>query len=63
MSSVIYQGLLAQAESENELMMVLGHELGHFANRDHLRGLGRALLVQIAIAAFFRQTTVKLKYD
>ena len=50
---IIYQGLLTQAESENELMMVLGHELGHFANRDHLRGLGRALLVKIAIAAFF----------
>ncbi|NEQ28350.1 MAG: M48 family metallopeptidase [Microcoleus sp. SIO2G3] len=49
---IIYAGLLKQAESENELMMVLGHELGHFAHRDHLRGLGRALMVQIAIAAF-----------
>jgi predicted Zn-dependent protease len=49
---VIYSGLVKQAESENELMMVLGHELGHFANRDHLRGLGRQLLLQIAIATF-----------
>lgn len=49
---VIYQGLVEQAESENELMMILGHELGHFAHRDHLRGLGRALLVQVAIAYF-----------
>lgn len=49
---VLYAGLLNQAESENELMMVLGHELGHFAHRDHLRGLGRTLLVQIAIAMF-----------
>ena len=50
---VIYDGLVKQAESENELMMVLGHELGHFAHRDHLRGLGRSLLLQIVIATFF----------
>lgn len=49
---VVYAGLVQQAESENELMMVLGHELGHFAHRDHLRGLGRNLLVRVAIAYF-----------
>ncbi|MBW4664354.1 MAG: M48 family metallopeptidase [Chroococcus sp. CMT-3BRIN-NPC107] len=48
---IIYSGLVKQAQSENELMMVLGHELGHFANRDHLRSLGRAVVVQIAIAS------------
>lgn len=50
---VVYQGLVDRVESENELMMILGHELGHFANRDHLRGLGRAIALQVAIAAFF----------
>lgn len=49
---VIYAGLLNQMESENELMMILGHELGHFAHRDHLRGLGRAVLLQLAFAVF-----------
>lgn len=49
---IIYSGLINQVKSENELMMVLGHELGHFANRDHLRGLGRSLLWQVAIAYF-----------
>ncbi|HEY9644311.1 MAG TPA: M48 family metallopeptidase, partial [Coleofasciculaceae cyanobacterium] len=47
---LIYQGLLAEMESENELMMVLAHELGHFAHRDHLRQLGRGLLLQVVIA-------------
>lgn len=50
---VIYAGLVEQAKSENELMMVLAHELGHFAHRDHLRGLGRTILVQIVFAMFF----------
>ena len=40
----VFRGFLEQAESENEIVMVLGHELGHFKNRDHLRGLGRALV-------------------
>ena len=47
---IIYQGLLKEVESENELMMVLGHELGHFANRDHLRGLGNILVLRVTIA-------------
>lgn len=46
----IFQGLVEEVNSENELMMILGHELGHFAHRDHLRGLGKALILQIAIA-------------
>jgi predicted Zn-dependent protease len=42
---VVFSGLLAAVESENELAMVLAHELGHFAHRDHLRGLGRGLVL------------------
>lgn len=41
---VIFQGLLDEVESENELAFVLAHEMGHYANRDHLRGIGRALV-------------------
>jgi len=50
---IIYKGLLADLQSENELMMILGHELGHFANRDHLRGLSRQLLVRLSLATVF----------
>jgi predicted Zn-dependent protease len=49
---LVFRGLVAQAESENELTMVLGHELGHFANRDHLRGLGQQLLLQLTLGWF-----------
>lgn len=42
---VVFSGLLAEMRTENELAFVLAHELGHYANRDHLRGLGRALVL------------------
>ncbi len=48
---VVTQGLLDQVESENELAFVLGHELGHFKNRDHLRALGRAIVFSLFFAA------------
>lgn len=50
---IVYQGLLDEMESENELMMVLGHEIGHFANRDHLRSIGRTLVVRTIISSIF----------
>jgi len=42
---LVFTGLLEEMTSENELAFVLAHELGHFAHRDHLRGLGRALVL------------------
>lgn len=42
---IIFSKLLEDIDSENELAFVLGHELGHFANRDHLRGLGRTVVL------------------
>jgi Zn-dependent protease with chaperone function len=48
---VVTEGLLDQVESENELAFVLGHELGHFRNRDHLRALGRGIVLSMFLAA------------
>ena len=48
---VVTTGLLDQVASENELAFVLGHELGHFAMRDHLRGLGRGIAFTLLFAA------------
>lgn len=52
---LIFSGLLAEVKSENELLMVLGHELGHYAHRDHLKGLGRGLGVAVASLMIFGQ--------
>ncbi len=52
---LVFSELIQQAESENELLMVLAHELGHYANRDHLKGLGRGLGVSLATLLLFGQ--------
>ncbi|MGD2062642.1 MAG: M48 family metallopeptidase [Nitrospirota bacterium] len=49
---IVTSGLLARAESENEVAFVLAHEIGHFAGRDHLRRLGRALLFSWVVGNF-----------
>ncbi|MEN8232937.1 MAG: M48 family metallopeptidase [Thermodesulfobacteriota bacterium] len=48
---VVFSGLLDKVQSENGLFFVLAHELAHFKNRDHLRGIGRGI-VFTALAAF-----------
>jgi len=50
---IIFSGLLAEVESENELAMILSHELGHYVHRDHLRALGRGIVFLIITSTFF----------
>jgi len=45
---IVFSGLLDVMESENEIGFVLAHEIGHIVNRDHLRGLGRGLVLMTA---------------
>lgn len=49
-------GLLDTVKSQTGLAMVLAHELGHHSKRHVLRGLGRGLLQQSAVALVFGQT-------
>jgi len=42
---VVLSGLLKYVKSENGLAFVIAHELGHFKHRDHLRGLGRGVVL------------------
>ena len=50
---IVFSGLLEKMGSENELAFVLAHEIGHYANRDHLRGLGRALVFMLISSTLF----------
>jgi Zn-dependent protease with chaperone function len=44
---VVFSGLLDSLSSTNGLMFVLAHEVGHFKNRDHLRLMGRGIVLSI----------------
>ena len=50
---IVFSGLLNKVESENELTMILAHELAHFKHRDHLRGLGRGLGLVVITTGLF----------
>jgi Zn-dependent protease with chaperone function len=41
----ITRGMLKEIQNENELVNIIGHELGHFKHKDHLKGLGNALVL------------------
>ncbi len=56
---IVTRALVTSVQSENELAMVLAHELGHFAHRDHLRGLGRGLVMSaLSLALFGSDSTI-----
>lgn len=42
---VVFTGLLDHVRSENGLAFVLAHELAHISQRDHLRAVGRGIVV------------------
>lgn len=47
---LVTTGLLDALDSENALAFVLAHELGHFKGRDHLRRLGRGLVLSLFLS-------------
>lgn len=44
---IVFSGLIDLVKSDDELLFVIGHELGHFASRDHLHSLGREFLFSL----------------
>lgn len=54
---LIFRGLLDGATSENEIAMILGHEIAHHHHRDHLERLGRTLVVGAVLNAIFGGTS------
>lgn len=49
---LVTSGLLKSIKSENGLTFVLGHEIGHFVNRDHLRGYGQKIILAVGMGLF-----------
>lgn len=45
---IVFSALFDKVASENGMAFVLAHELSHLAHRDHLRGIGRALVLVAA---------------
>ena len=56
---VVTTGLFDIIKTEEALAMVLGHELGPFKHRDHLRGLGRGILLATVLAVVFGSTQIQ----
>lgn len=54
---LVTTGLMDRVESENELAFVLGHELGHYRHRDHVRSLGRGLVLGLILTAIGQSGT------
>ena len=56
---LVHTGMLDLVDSENELLSILGHEIGHYNGRDHLEGLGREI-VGVALSAMMFQNDAVL---
>ena len=50
---ILTKGLLDQVRSENGLMFVVGHEIGHLHNKDHLKEFSKSLSASIISTLFF----------
>nr|WP_319397221.1 M48 family metallopeptidase [uncultured Desulfobacter sp.] len=42
---VVFSGIFDKVRSQNGIAFVMAHELGHFKQRDHLRGMGRGIVL------------------
>jgi Zn-dependent protease with chaperone function len=47
---VVFSGILEKVRTENGLSFILAHEMAHFKNRDHLRGMGRGVVLTAMMA-------------
>lgn len=43
----ITRGMLKLLRNENELATIIGHEIGHFKHKDHLKGFGNSLILGV----------------
>ena len=59
---VVFSGLLDKVDSRAEIAFVLAHELGHFHHRDHLKGLGRALVALVVSVTILGEDSPAAKF-
>ena len=52
----VTQGMLRFAQSEDELAFVVGHEVGHVANRDSIKSFKNSILFNIGVALLGTQS-------
>ena len=52
---LVFSSMAKILKTEGAAAMLVGHELGHFANRHHLKGLGRNLLFSLFTTFLFGQ--------
>jgi Zn-dependent protease with chaperone function len=52
---IVTQGMMNALKNENELTFVLGHEMGHFKHRDHLKGISSAVVLTL-LSMFISQS-------
>jgi Zn-dependent protease with chaperone function len=57
----ITKGMLQEIKNENELVGIIGHELGHFKHKDHLKSLGNSLI--LAFASLFLEDRYGVVFD
>lgn len=57
----ITKGMLKEVKSENELVEIIGHELGHFKHKDHLKAFGNSLI--LAFASLFLEDRYGFLFD
>ncbi len=47
---VIFKGLIDELDNENELAMIIAHEIAHIKNRHPIQSIGRSLIVSIGFS-------------
>lgn len=50
---VIFQGMIDELDNENQLAMIIAHEIAHIKNRHPIKSLGRGVIISISFAMLF----------
>jgi Zn-dependent protease with chaperone function len=59
---VMTSGFMDALKTENAMMFGIGHEIGHFANQDHLHGLGRSAAMVVISGLFLGQDSGVIQF-